>query len=272
MPTNDGLQLSGMKVVGNRWSMTLTANIYNLENHAEEAIEQNIPAHFVSSVRGEIYKLKVRPIVFIDNYPVVREICLIQPLSRQIFFQWFDYDVPLYDKINESSFFKTSQITNVGMVIYEDEECLHFYDDVLDLLRSHHGKPHESTFDDRLTRTIVGLEKDESCASTYFDDPRSSIGNLQKVRSGRLKIIRFPHDIKLENKISFANPGSLGYSLYTFRVTDIEIYHHKVNQSSASNVSDIHRNEFGEQSFSFIAPDGYYWSILQCNSNSSQKL
>ena len=262
-PSNEGLQLSGMKIIGNRWSLTLTNNIHNLENHAEEAVEQRMPIHFVPSVRGEIYKLKQRPVPFIDTYPLVREMCLLQPLSRQIFFQRFAYDLPLFGRIDENSFFQTSQFTNVGMVIYENDDHLRFYDETLGLLRSHHGKPQESTYDDYLTRMIVGLEKDESCSSTYFDDPRSSTTDLQKVRSGRLKILRFPQDIKLENKLQYSNPGSLGYSLYTLRVTNINFFYDKVQRSNASNITEICSNEFGETSFSFVAPDGYFWSILE---------
>jgi uncharacterized glyoxalase superfamily protein PhnB len=54
----------------------------------------------------------------------------------------------------------------------------------------------------------------------------------------------------------------LGYSLYTYRVRGIEKYREKVKASKATNVTEIHKNEFGEKSFSFTAPDGYFWTIL----------
>ena len=262
-PKNDGLQLSNMKVIGNRWGAMMTSDIYNVENHAEEAIEQKKPMFYVPAVRGEIYPLPRRPVPFLEDYAVVREMCLIQPFTRQLLFQRFGYSLPLYGKINDLSFFKASQITNVGLVIYDDAKCLNFYDQVLGLLRGHDGKPGDNTYDEPLSRAIISLEKGESYTYTHFDDPRSSTTDPSKCRSGRLKVIRFPPQAKLENRMDEANPGSLGYSLYTFRVTDIELYHRKVQGSAARNVTDIYKNEFGERSFSFIAPDGYFWTLLE---------
>ena len=91
---------------------------------------------------------------------------------------------------------------------------------------------------------------------THSDDP-------QKMRSGKLKMIRFPREVKLETKMSETDPGSLGYSLYILRVTAIEVYHGKVKGSTATDVTDICKNEFGERSFPFCAPDGYFWTILE---------
>ena len=262
-PKNEGLQLSNMKVIGNRWGMTMTADIYNVENHVEEAISQKRPVFYVPAVRGEIYPLPSRPIPFLDNYAVVREMCLIQPLTRQLLFQRFGYSLPLYGKINDSSYFKTSQITNVGIVIHDDPECVNFYDQVLGLLRGHDGKPGDNTYDEPLSRAIIGLEKGESYTFTLFNDPRSLVNDPTKCRSGRLKVIRFPPEAKLANKLNEANPGSLGYSLYTLRVADIEHYHQKLQGSGATNVTDICKNEFGERSFSFVAPDGYFWTLIE---------
>ena len=262
-PKNDGLQLHNMKVIGNRWGATMTSDIYNVENHAQEAIDQKAPIFYVPAVRGEIYPLPRRPTPFLEHYALVREMCLIQPFTRQLLFQRFGYSLPFFGKINESSFFKASQITNVGLMIYDDANCLNFYDQVLGLLRGHDGKPGDNTYDEPLSRAIINLEKGESYTYTHFDDPRSSATDPMKCRSGRLKVIRFPPGAKLDNKMNEAHPGSLGYSLYTLRVTDIEHYRQKVQASAAKSVTDIYRNEFGERSFSFIAPDGYFWTLLE---------
>ena len=54
----------------------------------------------------------------------VREMFLLRPETRQIFFQRFGYKIPKYGKINEDSYFKSSQITHFGMVIYKNDENL----------------------------------------------------------------------------------------------------------------------------------------------------
>jgi catechol 2,3-dioxygenase-like lactoylglutathione lyase family enzyme len=261
-PTNDGLQMANMKVIGNRWGAMLTNDVYNLQNHAEEALAQGKTIYLVPPQRAEIYKLEKRPVPFLENYATVREMGLIQPEMRQIMFQRFGYSLPFYGTVNEQSFFKSSQITHYGMVVLDNRENLDFYDKVLGLLRARDSLEYGGTYENESSRAVFSLEKGERYSSTDFDDPRSST-EPAKARSGRLKIIRFAPDSKLVNKIEYSKPGSLGYSLYTYKVRGIENYHQKVKQSAAKNVTDILKNEFGEKSFSFIAPDGYFWTILE---------
>jgi uncharacterized glyoxalase superfamily protein PhnB len=51
-------------------------------------------------------------------------------------------------------------------------------------------------------------------------------------------------------------------SLYTYRVVDIDDYHKKVMKSSATMVKNVTENEFGGPSFSFIAPNGTFWTLV----------
>lgn len=98
---------------------------------------------------------------------------------------------------------------------------------------------------------------------TAFDDPRSSVTDLQAARSGRLYIVRFPEAQSLPDSFELAQPGSLGVSLYTYRVSDIAAYREGVQASAAQTVTEIFNNEFGDRSFSFIAPDGYFWTLVE---------
>jgi hypothetical protein len=42
-PTNNGLKMGSMKVKGNRWATTLTADILNIANHVENAVAAGLP-------------------------------------------------------------------------------------------------------------------------------------------------------------------------------------------------------------------------------------
>ena len=75
-------------------------------------------------------------------------------------------------------------------------------------------------------------------------------------------IIRFPEEMKLESHFTETKPGALGMSLYTYRVNAIAKYFNRVKNSKASQVTEIIPNEFGEESFSFISPDGYFWTLI----------
>ncbi len=261
-PVNKGLQMSQMNVLGNRWGATMTNDIYSLQNHAEEAIAQKLPVFLIEPQRAEIYRLEKRPQPFLENYAVVREMCLIQPLTRQILFQRFGYSLANYGKINEDSFFKSSQITHFGMVVYRNQANIDFYGNVLGLLKVKENTDYDSDYTNPSSRAIFSLEKHQKYGATDFDNPKSSTTPANAL-SGRLKIIWFSPESKLENKFDSSKPGSLGYSLYTYRVRGIENYQQKIKASKATNVTDIRQNEFGEKSFSFIAPDGYFWTILE---------
>jgi hypothetical protein len=102
--------------------------------------------------------------------------------------------------VNESWFFQTSQITHVGMIIEDKQECLRFYDEVLGFRRSRDEKSGTSTYENISSRLMFNLQEHESYATTDFDDPRSTPGDFQKMRSGRLKIIRFSDETQIEYK------------------------------------------------------------------------
>lgn len=261
-PTNDGLKTGSMKVKGNRWATTLTADIVNILNHVEDAVAAGFPLKYINPQWDVIYNKDKKGRPFIDPAVGVREMMLLQPLTRQILFQRFNYTLPDYGKINQSAMFKTSQITHMGMVIQDDsKETLRFYEDILGLLRVRDDV--ETTYEtSQAARLIFDLQPNERFLLTAFDDPRSSKSDLQAVRSGRLFIIRFPDSIELPEQFDQAQPGCLGMSLYTYRVRGLEDYFNRIKASAAQNVTEIVCNEFGEQSFSFVAPDRYFWTLV----------
>jgi uncharacterized glyoxalase superfamily protein PhnB len=46
-------------------------------------------------------------------------------------------------------------------------------------------------------------------------------------------------------------------------VSSIAEYFQRVKASNAQTITEIVANEFGEQHFSFIAPDGYFWTFIE---------
>ncbi|MBD2776943.1 VOC family protein [Iningainema tapete] len=262
-PVNDGLRLGSMKAKGNRWATTLTTDVLNILNHVEEAkaagwvIRHTIPYWEV------IYNKERKSRPFLDSVIGVREMLLLQPFTRQVLFQRFGYTLPHYGNIHEGSLLKTSQFTHMGMVIQDDsKETLKFYDEVLGLLRV---RDHvETSYESSLAgREIFDLQPGEKFIVTAFDDPRSSVTDLSAARSGRLYILRFPSAIKLDSRFEVAQPGSLGMCLYTYRVRQLDWYCDRIKMSPVQKFTTIVTNEFGEQSFSFVAPDGYFWTLVE---------
>lgn len=262
-PTNEGLGLRDMRVRGNRWGAMLTLDVLAVANAAEASKEGGADVVTLGPFWDVVYGDTASPAPF-EQPPVgVRELMLLRPRSRQFVFERFGYDVPLYGAADPDAPMKTSQFTHVGLIVQDDSKAsLRFYDEVLGLLRIN-DEEWETRYE--TTRTgddIFGIEAGEAYYSTNFDDPRSSKSDLSKTRSGRLKVIRYPEALEVPVAHDRSRPGCLGFSLYTYRVADIEAAHREVSKSAATRVTALVPNEFGESSFSFVAPDGYFWTLV----------
>jgi catechol 2,3-dioxygenase-like lactoylglutathione lyase family enzyme len=264
-PINQGLGINSMKVKGNRWTTTLTTDLLGILNHAENAKTTGATIRYSYPYWEVIYNKDKKSHPFVDPAVGVREMLLLQPLTRQVLFQRFGYIMPHYGKINHHAAFSTSQFTHFGLVVQDDtKETLRFYEDVLGLLRVRDDV--ETSYESSLAgRDLFDLNPGEKFIVTAFDDPRSSKTNLTEARSGRLYIIRFPENIKLESQFEAAQPGSLGMCLYTYRVQGIQTYFDRIVASKVQKITNIVINEFGEMSFSFTSPDGYFWTLVEKN-------
>jgi catechol 2,3-dioxygenase-like lactoylglutathione lyase family enzyme len=262
-PTDEGLGIGSMKVKGNRWATTLTSDVLNISNHVEEAAKAGLSIQYTNPHWEIIYNKERKSRPFIDPAIGVREMLVLQPLTRQVLFQRFGYTLPDYGQINPNAAFQTSQFTHMGMVIQDDsKETLRFYEEVLGLLRVRDDV--ETSYESSLAgREIFDLEPGEKFFVTAFDDPRSSKTDLLAARSGRLYIIRFPNALPLASQFEQSQPGCLGMCLYTYRVNGLEIYSKRLKASQAKAITDLFSNEFGEKSLSFVAPDGYFWTFLE---------
>jgi hypothetical protein len=262
-PTSKSLGMGSMKVKGNRWATTLTADLLNILNHVEDAIATGLPIKHTHPHWEVIYQKDRKSRPFVETAVGVREMLILQPLTRQVLFQRFGYVMPHYGQINSNAPLKTSQFTHMGMVIQDDrKEHLKFYEEFLGLLRVRDDV--ETSYESSLAgREIFDLQPSEKFFVTAFDDPRSSKSDLMAARSGRLYIIRFPDSINLESRFEAAEPGCIGMSLYTYRVRGINQYCDRIKASPVLKFTNIVFNEFGEPSFSFVAPDGYFWTLLE---------
>jgi catechol 2,3-dioxygenase-like lactoylglutathione lyase family enzyme len=262
-PTNQGLGLTSMKVKGNRWATTLTADILTILNHAENAKAGGWAIRYTNPHWEVIYNKERKSRPFTDPTVGVREMLLLQPLTRQVLFQRFGYTIRDYGEINHHAPFQTSQFTHAGIVVQDDsKQTLKFYEEVLGLLRVRDDV--ETSYESSAAgREMFDLKPGEKFIVTAFDDPRSSSSDFMAARSGRLYIIRFPESINLESRFTAAQPGCLGISLYTYRIRGIEEYCDRIKASPVLKFTNIIENEFREKSFSFVAPDGYFWNLVE---------
>ncbi|MDJ0842786.1 hypothetical protein [Crocosphaera sp.] len=263
-PVNEGLGLTPLKVIGSRWGTSLCLDVFNVANHAEDSQDLGLPIYYVPPQRNLINRLdNFTP--FHDVNPCVHEMLVIQPLTRQVIFQRHDYHRPNSGIINPNSQFKGSEFVHAGLIVDCEDETVDFYDQVLGLVRIVDNV--ESGYN-AASRHLLDVKKDnpnEKMFNYYFIAPGYDLKHKNDVRSGNFEMLRFEGN--LENKHSYSRPGCLGLSLYTLQVTNINFYHQKVTESEAREITPIIINEFGEKSFSFIAPDGYFWTLLEAKTS-----
>jgi catechol 2,3-dioxygenase-like lactoylglutathione lyase family enzyme len=263
-PINDGLGLDDdLRCLGSRWGVRLTASVLDIANHAVTARDLGEPIRVIEpilAVIGEVSGERA-PRPFVEPIVGVREMVVIQPLYRQVFYERFGYESPQYGRICPQAMFRSSQHTHAGtMIATDDHQVLRFYDEVLGLKRWFDGeRPYGQATG---SRRIFGLEEGESHWMVDFDDPRSG-HLLDQRRSGKLKVVRFAASSRLADKRNRSRPGCLGYSQYTWRTGDLEGLWKLVQAGGATQVTDVRADEFGTPAFSFVAPDGYSWTLLQ---------
>ncbi|MEB3180373.1 MAG: VOC family protein [Nostocaceae cyanobacterium] len=260
-PVNQGLGLTPLKVVGSRWGTALSLDVFNVANHASDAIAAGLDVYYVPPQRNLIRRPEAfQP--FVQVNPCVHEMVLIQPLTRQVLFQRHDYTRSFSGFANRDSHFQASEFIHVGISVDCDKQHLDFYEQVMGWTRT--TKDVESKYSQvsRLLLELKGSENGERMFEHYFTAPVSSNTDNSPVRLGaNLEVLRF--EGTLPNKLNHSRPGSLGVSLYTSRVHSIESYYQQVSASTATEITQVCENEFGEPSFSFVAPDGYFWTLLQ---------
>ena len=179
-------------------------------------------------------------------------------------FERYTYEKPGYGSIDPNSFLRTSQFTHYGIMVRgDDDSILDFYENALGLLRQK-----EYVMEGGAAHCVAGaaavfaLRENEAYYVTDFDDPRSSL-EIKKHRSGRLKFIRLKQECEMPVVWDRQKPGSLGMSLYTYRVRSADDFRNRVIEHGATGVTEILPNEFGKPSFSFIAPEGSAWNLIE---------
>lgn len=248
-PRNEGLGNTLPVVVGSRWFASLTKDIYAIADAFTDD----------TSHGGDwIYTEPVRAIEGIGNegkslynrFVGVREMFVIGSETRQAFFQRYNYNRPGYGTIDPSSPLQVSEGTH-SSIVTADHTLSSFYSEVFGLVPMEWNSK-QSGYKNPSTRQTLMLEEGQEFYLSLFSSSIALAGALQ---------IYSPL-YSTPNKCEYAQPGSLGLSLFTYQVEDISEFHDRISASNATSVTPIIPNEFGEPSFGLVSPDGMYWAII----------
>ena len=258
-PRNAGLGKTLPMVVGSRWFASLTQDIYTIADAFADDKANGGDWIYTEPVRA-IEGIGNQGTGLYNRFVGVREMFVISRETRQAFFQRYNYTRPGYGAIAKRCCFqqiaphsplKVSEGTHSSLVS-ADHHLTSFYTEVFGLIASEINRK-RSGYQNPSTRQTLILEEGQEFYLSVFSSPKDIAGVLQ------IYTPLYPTSDERE----FSQPGSLGLSLFTYQVEDIQEFHQRVSNSSATYVTPIVANEFGEPSFGLVAPDGFYWVIVR---------
>ena len=203
------------------------------------------------------------------DYKGYAEVVVLTPDYRRVYAQRFggENERPNFgSKINPASHYQAAEVTHVGLVIESDDpSVLDFYPDVLGIEPRAPERfiPYERFRPGGSALAIMGNPPGVGMGAINFGNPSDTATDRWDHKSGSLLIRRVLPNPSIPPVQ--ARPGAHGLTLFTYAVADIEDYHGRVSRSEATRVTDVMENEFGELSFSFIAPDGTDWALVEWN-------
>ncbi|MBD2157360.1 hypothetical protein [Leptolyngbya sp. FACHB-16] len=248
-PRNEGLQKSHPFVIGSRWFASLVQDIYAVADAFNDDKANGGDWVVTEPIRG-IEFVGQPGTNFYERFTGVREFFVIGAETRQAFFQRYNYTRPGYGVIDPSSPLGVSEGTHFSIVT-TDHDTVSFYTDVFGLVSANNTKK-RSGYQNPATREILMLEEGQEFLLSSFMSPKTDVGVLQV----------YTPLYSTPNKLEFAQPGSLGISLFTYQVDDIEEFRDRITHSNAKSVTPILSNEFNEPSFGLVAPDEMTWVIV----------
>jgi hypothetical protein len=245
---NQGLENTLPMVAGSRWFASLVRDIFLIADAFADDNANGGNWIYSEPVRG-IEAIGHEGTGLFNRFVGVREMFVIGEETRQAFFQRYNYNRDGYGTIPENSPLGVSEGTHSSFVT-TDHASVIFYEEVFGLTMTLNNR--RSGYLKPATRQILMLQEGQEFCYSMFNSPEAIAGVFQV----------YTPLYSTPDKREFAQPGSLGVCLFTYRVDDIDSFHDHVLQSEAYDVSAIITNEFGERSFGFFAPDGMYWVFV----------
>lgn len=260
-PTGPGLNMAPLRTHGCRWSVHRTDNIANAYVHGEILRRQGEPIYLVEPhYNFDLGKKAADKQPFKETLAASGDVLLFLPEAQLVAMTRMNYAVPKYGTINEEAPLRLSEGCHMAIVRQgEDLSIYDFYEEVIGFKRYH--EVHISYEPGYMPSDMFDLSPEETFSEVDFDDPDAGDDPAEHL-PGRLRCFNLRSDKPADDRMALAQPGNLGHSLYTVRVGDLSAMHQKVKESLASDVTGILADEFGTDAFSFVAPDGFTWTVM----------
>ena len=251
-PHGPGLGLTGFRTLGNRWATIRSDDILAIANHAADASAAGLPIYTVAPQRNLVSTAPTQPgRPFVFPVPCIHEMVLVQPLTREMVFQRHQYQGA--DELDLEAPLRGSGLLHFALVVRDSEVATRFYCDAL----GWQVLAPESEQRDPGNHRLYDMAPDETLWVTTL-----APSGANPATTTHLHILRFA-GADLPSSLQVARPGALGPALYYQRVADIEAVHAAITRAGGTGLTSISADEFGDPCFTFTAPDGYVWAVVE---------
>ena len=253
-PLGPGVGYAPPETVGQRMAVMRARDIVRLYDvFSDLRIKSKEPWLPTEPVYDDLYDMDEGAYTIANRRVGVREMGVYGELFNHVFFQRYGYTIPGYGTISEDTPLGTSEFTHHDFNVSGDlDDVTAYYEMVLGLMAE---APVTIDGDWQAgPQTVFGMEPGESHYYKGFVSPNNI--------SGKLKFFSARDPAFVRDRSDRQRVGELGITLHSFFTPKLELVHDLALQNDL-NPTKIGENEFGEQSFNFVGPDGVAWQILE---------
>lgn len=258
---------------GNRWVTQRTDDIFGL-TYAYDDDKKRGGQWLISDLVRNYLGASGVGADFYNRYKGVYEVLIHGEESKQVFFQRVGYAVEGYGTIPENAL-QCSEFTHGGIVV-RNLEHINFYVDVLGLIdegKTLQGTPRKLGQDSGPFMNNIGegyhahtiVSPNQKAGRIYYAMPIQDYLNITEAGKQVMDVIKYTESSTngIVDIIGKSKPGTRGLCSASYKAKEIDTLYSSVVSSSATEISDLCINEFDENSFTFVAPDGVHWTIVE---------
>ena len=252
-PLGEGVGYVQPETIGQRMAVMLTNDIVRLMDIYKIERQNGEKWLPIEPIFDDPLKIKANQKVTFFNRPVgVRETAVYGDFFTHVFFQRYGYTINGYGTIPANAPLQTSEFTHHDFVIKGDIDLVtKYYAEALGMKPEQ--KEHSIDGD-----WLKGPKQVFQMPDGYSHDYRGFVSpnNI----CGKLKFFapRAPKPDRSEHQ----RIGELGMTLHSFWTPKLQMVYDLV-QKQGIKTSKMIKNEFGENSFVFVGPDGVAWQIIE---------
>jgi hypothetical protein len=252
-PLGEGVGYVQPETIGQRMAVMKTNDIIRLVDiyKAERANgEKWLP---IEPIFDDPLRIKANQKTDFFNRPLgVRETGIYGDFFTHVFFQRYGYTIDGYGTIGAHSNLQTSEFTHHDFMIRGDIDVVTRYYSVALGMKPEQEK--HSVDGDWLKGPKQVFQMPDGYSHDYrgFVSPNNICGKL------KFFVPRAPKPDRSEHQ----RIGELGMTLHSFWTPKLLMVYDLVQQQNIKT-SKIQKNEFGENAFTFVGPDGVAWQIIE---------